>query len=702
MRKIYLKKVLAFVDKFKFTLIAVFAMVLATILILNNAKIETRIETFLPGYKPNKPITEIDDSAVQNLIKMSEKFGDKAKISAIYYSEKSLNVAGSLQKLRRLQEKLEKMKDVKMVISILNYPGSEVYMENDKIYINQLPTYLKHFVSQDGHYTFFLLLLNVEPGKQVEPIVRRITEQLKGENVIILSEASVNNKLFDELKRSMFFYPIIMFIVILAIFFYQTQCIRATIVSLIIPVLASLYTYALYFIFHGVLNVLTAMIPSFLIIIGSAYPLHYYNASFRVEHVEDVKKHIAVPIFFSMITTAIGFISFIFVKISAFREFGILVSLGLFFDFLLTISVGHELLIHAKLKSIRQPKHFGIKYIGNKFAMLILTVVIILVILSPLFISNIKVGLTSTDYFQKNSDIVKGYKVMEEKFGMRDSIYVVLEKKQGIFLPMDDKKIDEIIQEFKKSTYISSVDFPRNVPITALILASRTQPVLKHYIADGKTIRLSVNLTSEGNENLEKVTLFLEEILKRYDYEFYLAGAPFVWKAVNDNILISQIQSLFAALIIVFLTILIVFRDFVESLKLVSPVVFSAVLNFVYMAIFKMKLEISTALTSSIIIGLAIDYSIHIGHDYNKTKNVITSIRNVGPAILGNALGIIGGFLTLLIGGELAMFKRIAILISLGIATATLLSLTTLPFLLSYKDLKRKIKIIRSKFERRK
>jgi len=95
-----------------------------------------------------------------------------------------------------------------------------------------------------------------------------------------------------------------------------------------------------------------------------------------------------------------------------------------------------------------------------------------------------------------------------------------------------------------------------------------------------------------------------------------------------------------------------------------------------------MKLEISTAITSSIIIGLAIDYSIHIGHNYGRTKDIFLTVKNVGPSIIGNAFGIIGGFLTLLIGGELVLFKRVAILVSLGIATATLLTLTMLPLML--------------------
>lgn len=684
MRKNLLLTFLDCIAKYKFTIISLMLLVLSVIIILNNAKVETRIETFLPGYKPGRPITEIDDPSVQNLVRMSLKFGDSARVSVIYESPVRLDKTGSLENLRRLHKKLENFENVQTVISILNYPGADLYIKDDALDLENLPKEYRSFISMDGRYALFLVMISI--NGQVEPVVRKITNALKNEPVVVLSEASVNNKLFDELKRSMFFYPILMFGVILAIFFYQTQSLRATIVSLFVPTMASIYTYALHFAFGGVLNILTSMIASFLIIIGSAYPLHYYNAIFRTE--DNVRKHISTPIFFSMFTTAVGFLSFLFVKIPAFREFGFLVSLGLLIDFLLTVTVGDELLLRAHRKAAKKPKSFGIKYIGNKPAMGILFVVIFLVGLSFFLIPSIKVGLTSTDYFSKKSEITKAYKLLEDNFGMKDAIYLVLEKEEGIFLPFDNRNIDQIIAELSQHSEISSVDFPRNVPVTALILASRNQPLLRYYIADAKTIRILINLSPEGADNLEKVTKITNEVMKKYSYNYYLAGTPFIWKAVNDDILASQIQSLVAALIIVFVTILVVFKDFAESVKLISPVVFATILNFFYMAIFKMKLEISTALTSSIIIGLAIDYSIHVGHDYGKTKNIFSSIKNVGPAILGNAFGIVGGFLTLLIGGELAMFKRIAILVSLGISTAAVLTLTVLPFLLSLGRIK--------------
>ncbi|HOQ40011.1 MAG TPA: MMPL family transporter [Fervidobacterium sp.] len=673
-----------FFDKvynYKFTIISLLLLILSLVIIVGNAKIETRIETFLPGYKAGKPMTEIDNPALQNEIKMESKFGDSTNISIIYESYVPLDTSGALSSIRTIQEKIEKMDNVKMVISVLNYPGASMYVNNDAVDFENLPPSLKSFVSNDKKYAMLLTVLNTDAQdeSEVEAIVRKITNNLKDEPVIVISEASVNNKLFDELQRSMFFYPSVMFLVILAIFYYQTRSVWAAVVSLFIPILSSLFTFAVLFLFNGILNMLTAMIPSFLIIIGSAYPLHYYNAIFRDE---SAKKSISKPIFLSMLTTAVGFGSFIFVAIPAFREFGFLVSIGLLFDFILTLTVGDELLKRASKNSKKKPRDFGMHFVGTKATWVIVAIVVFALILSPFLISRIKVGLTSTDYFSKKSDINVGYKLLEEKFELRDSIYIVLEKPLGIFLPGDNTNIEKIISDLSNSEYITNVDFPTDLPVTALILASRSQPMLKYYISDAKTIRLAVNLTKSGSENLDEVTKLIEKSLDGLPYEYFLAGVPFIWKAVNDTILENQLQSLFTALLIVFLTIWIVFRNLLEALKLTSPVIIATVLNFVYMSLFGMKLEISTAITSSIIIGLAIDYSIHIGHNYGRTKDIFLTVKNVGPSIIGNAFGIIGGFLTLLIGGELVLFKRVAILVSLGIATATLLTLTMLPLML--------------------
>ncbi|MBP8657933.1 MAG: MMPL family transporter, partial [Fervidobacterium sp.] len=230
------------VYEYKFTIISVLLLILSLVIIVGNARIETRIETFLPGYKPGRPISEIDNPALQNEMKMSSKFGDLTNVSVIYKSPVPLDTPGALSGLRTLQEKIEKMENVEMVISVLNYPGTSVHIVDDAIDFEDLPSNLKTFVSNDKNYAMLLTVLNTNAKNEneVEAAVRKITNNLKSEPVIVISEASVNNMLFDELQRSMYFYPIVMFLVIFIIFYYQTRSVRAALISLFIPLLASL------------------------------------------------------------------------------------------------------------------------------------------------------------------------------------------------------------------------------------------------------------------------------------------------------------------------------------------------------------------------------------------------------------------------------------------------------------------------------
>jgi len=121
-----------------------------------------------------------------------------------------------------------------MVISVLNYPGTSVHIVDDAIDFEDLPSNLKTFVSNDKNYAMLLTVLNTNAKNEneVEAAVRKITNNLKSEPVIVISEASVNNMLFDELQRSMYFYPIVMFLVIFIIFYYQTRSVRAALISL--------------------------------------------------------------------------------------------------------------------------------------------------------------------------------------------------------------------------------------------------------------------------------------------------------------------------------------------------------------------------------------------------------------------------------------------------------------------------------------
>jgi predicted RND superfamily exporter protein len=86
------------------------------------------------------------------------------------------------------------------------------------------------------------------------------------------------------------------------------------------------------------------------------------------------------------------------------------------------------------------------------------------------------------------------------------------------------------------------------------------------------------------------------------------------------------------------------------------PIVFTSVVNFGLLGISGISLSVTTALISSIAIGIGIDYAIHFIERYReyaaiKGDKVLAgrlTMRHTGRAILFNAVVVITGFLVLL------------------------------------------------------
>ncbi len=672
----FLDKVTHFLKNFKFTIITLVLILLSIFIILEKASIVTGAEVFLPGYKTGMKFEDIEEPSVKALVEMTSKFGNVDSIIFIVPTKTGkFDKNVDIKRIEEIQSKLEKTGNFVTLISIANHPDGREFLESPDT--SNIPQSLKSFISQSGKYLTIVGIVKADIERN--KFYMHLEKMFSGTDIIYVSEGLSQYLLFKELQKQIYIYPVFMFLVIFALFYLQTQSFRAALLSLFIPLLATIYTYAIYFLTGNAVNTLTAMIPSFLLIIGSAYPLHYYNALHRSSN---VRKELLLPILFSMLTTAVGFLSFLFVTIPAFRYLGMYVSLGLFFVFSLTFTLGHELFSHVKNRTLKIPLDFGIRFVGRKGVIVVGIATAVAIVLAIYLIPKLDVGLTSMDYFGEKTYIKRGYKLLEKEFGFNESIYLVLSKEEAIFIPADQSKVHEIIEKISKLNGVSSVDFPTGLPINSLNILSRAQPILRNYVADGRTIRMRIDLSTEGYKQMNKVKEEIEKFVSEYGYKYTVAGAPFVWKAISDSIVKSQLQSLFSALVLVFVMLIVLFRSIKEALVLIIPVLVSTVLNFMNMKLFGMKLEISTAITASIIIGLAIDYSIHLGHDVVKTLSAERSVKNVGPAILGNALGIAGGFSVLLVAGELAMFRRTSTLVILGISTATALTLTVVPYLL--------------------
>lgn len=666
-----------------YLILSIFIFV-SLIIIFTKGNIYTGPEVFLPGYKYGVELEKVENENVKNFVRITKDFGDGSNVLIILHEKEGFFNKNSTEKLISLQNKLIDKDYIINILSPINLVkitgfSKSYYVSNGVLQKEILKDKNSHsLISSDGKYVILNLIFdpNVDARKYISEI-ENITK-MYFEDFYLFGEPVIDSELFKELINQTYIYPIFMFILIVLFFYIQVRSFKVALLIVFTPIIAAIITMGLFFITERPLNTLTVMTMSFLLIIGSGYGLHYYNAFHRLENIEETRKHISRPILFSMLTTVAGFMSFLFVEIEAFRELGILVSIGLIITVILVFTIGEHFL--KNLNSTKKPSSLGVKYLGNKIAIISLIIFLFIGSISPFLIKNISVKSDMVSYFSKKSKISIAYNLMENVFNFREPIYVVLEK-DSPFLATDNIKIKEIKNALLENELISSVDFPDDIPLPILYNYSKSTPSLKYFISSRNKIRLVINLTTKGYYNVETVKKFVDSIVSKEGYRYYIAGSALIWNDINKNVRNTQIKSLSFAAILIFIMVLIIFRKIRSTLSVMIPIFFTTIMNFVFMSIFNIKLDISTSITSSILMGLVIDYSIHLASEEKRIGDPKKTVINVGPPILANGLGLILGFSVLLFS-SLKLFQSISILLILGIGIGLYFTLIIQPFLL--------------------
>ena len=138
------------------------------------------------------------------------------------------------------------------------------------------------------------------------------------------------------------------------------------------------------------------------------------------------------PIIYTVLTTVCAFLSLIFSGIKPIIDFGWMMTLGLIVSFIITFTLLPTLLSfmsnnNIKIKEGDNSKitsFLGRVSIGNKISIFLITGIII--ILSVIGISRLEVENSFINYFNKNTEIYKGMKLIDEKLGGTTPLEVIL------------------------------------------------------------------------------------------------------------------------------------------------------------------------------------------------------------------------------------------------------------------------------------
>ena len=251
------------------------------------------------------------------------------------------------------------------------------------------------------------------------------------------------------------------------------------------------------------------------------------------------------------------------------------------------------------------------------------------------------------------------------------------------------KRMNKVLNEDKEEFY--SIPNERNLISQYFLLyeMSGGSDKLWDVVSDDfKTANLQFQLKSDGSKGLNATIASLEKYkpeLKQLGIDLNFAGSGYKVLVFNELILEGQIKSLAYSFLIVILLLSLMFRSIKIGLIATIPIFITTIISFGILGWFNIPLQTTTALISSIAIGIGIDYAVHFIDRYKlnankykeKSKTVTETMFHSGRAISFNAVVVILGFLVL----TLSAFKpniSLGAIVSLNMLTSFVATITVM------------------------
>jgi predicted RND superfamily exporter protein len=204
------------------------------------------------------------------------------------------------------------------------------------------------------------------------------------------------------------------------------------------------------------------------------------------------------------------------------------------------------------------------------------------------------------------------------------------------------------------------------------------------------------NITFQLKSDNSKAMNSALDIVKSYEDDFNkmgitlnYAGSGYKGLVFTDLILEGQIKSLILSLIIIIVLISAMFKNIKIGFIASVPIIVTALISFGIMGFLGIPLSTTTALLSSIAIGIGIDYAVHFLEQYrtnaaetdNKMVAAQKTMAHSGRAIIYNAIVVIAGFLVLMFS-VFPPNRELGALVSLNMFTSFVGTLTIMLVLL--------------------
>ena len=490
------------------------------------------------------------------------------------------------------------------------------------------------------------------------------------------------------------------------LFFFFFRSFRATLISMIIVIIGVMWSFGFLGLLNYEITVLTALVPSLIIVIGipnCIFLTNKYHQEYKVHRnkakaLQRVTTKVGMATLMTNLTTAIGFATFVASNNQLLLEFGVVTAINimaLFFLCIIVIPIFHSYIPPPKDRHIEHldrgyVKTFmdwilrNIKY--NRFS--IYVVAVSLLVISIIGIYEMRISGSLIEDMPKKEAFFQDIVFFEKEFDgvMPLEIMIDTKRKKGVMKLSTLKRMEELettideipelskpisivnLVKYSKQAYYNGNPDYYELPTSqeqSFILSyaknatkNSKDNLMKSYVdATGQYARITTFMRDESGDNMPKIEA---EIRKKADklfppdrYHVTITGKALVFQKGTGYLLDNLLSSLIFAFFLTALLVAFMFRSVKMVLVSIIPNLLPLLLTAGIMGFLDIPLKPSTILVFGIAFGLSVDDTVRFLAQYREElkknnwkirKSVYATFSDAGLSMFYTSIVLFFGF----------------------------------------------------------
>ena len=496
----------------------------------------------------------------------------------------------------------------------------------------------------------------------------------------------------------------IVIVVLASVLAFSFRNLFAVAIPLVTVALSAIWSLALITLLGYSLNIVTVLVPPLLLVLGLSYSVHVV-AEYRMviqEGADDrppimeVLTRVSLPTLLTGVTTVIGFLSLLLSPVEAIREFGILTVIGTLFATATALALTPSMLVFFKPMSKQAPPEgenrretlfdrmvdrVALFDTRHKTPIFVGAAVIAAVAIAGT--TQVRVGYDYMDNLPPGSEARTAVEKTQEHLEGTAIFHVIVDAAQNDAWqePVNLAVLKEI-QEWLESqpevaATTSIVDYlavinpgfegkaatgERQIPgsrtqISQMLFFGASDDTWQFVDRNYRRTNIIVRIPVLDSDSMLDLIARVRGHLARlpHQYQARVTGYPVLVGGVLENVITGQAESVLFALTLVYCILSALFLSLRIGAIALIPNVLPVVGYFGALGIFGITLSPATSVVAPMVLGLAIDDTIHYFMRFNRQVRdtadqeaaTIQALRHVGRPVTYTTMGLCLGFLAL-------------------------------------------------------